>query len=65
VWLLLATRILTIERIRMSAKAAMPSRGAVAPTIEAPTATGGHFSLAEQAGKWVVIFFYPMANTPG
>jgi peroxiredoxin len=49
----------------MSAKAAMPSRGAVAPAIEAATATGGHFSLAEHAGKWVVIFFYPMANTPG
>lgn len=49
----------------MSAKTAMPSRGAVAPAIEAPTATGGHFSLAEHAGSWVVIFFYPMANTPG
>jgi thioredoxin-dependent peroxiredoxin len=46
-------------------KSAMPSVGDTAPPIDAATAGGGHFSLAEQAGKWVVIFFYPMANTPG
>jgi len=46
-------------------KSVMPSVGDAAPPIDAATASGGHFSLAEQAGKWVVIFFYPMANTPG
>jgi thioredoxin-dependent peroxiredoxin len=46
-------------------KSAMPSVGDTAPPIDAATAGGGHFSLAEQAGKWVVVFFYPMANTPG
>lgn len=43
----------------------MPKVGEVAPAIDAPTAMGERFSLAEQAGKWVVIFFYPMADTPG
>ena len=28
-------------------------------------ATGGTFSLASQAGKRVVLFFYPKDNTPG
>jgi hypothetical protein len=43
----------------------MPPVGDPAPAVDAPTATGGHFSLAEQSGKWVVVYFYPRANTPG
>jgi peroxiredoxin Q/BCP len=43
----------------------MPSVGESAPDIDAATATGGRFSLAEQLGTWVVVWFYPRANTPG
>jgi peroxiredoxin Q/BCP len=43
----------------------LPRAGSVAPPVDAPTATGERFSLAEHAGKWVVMFFYPRANTPG
>lgn len=39
--------------------------GDVAPSIEADTSTGEHFSLSELAGRWVVVYFYPRANTPG
>jgi thioredoxin-dependent peroxiredoxin len=39
--------------------------GDIAPSIEAETATGEHFSLAALSGKWVVAYFYPRANTPG
>lgn len=39
--------------------------GDVAPPIEGTTATGERFSLADHRGSWVVVFFYPMANTPG
>ena len=40
-------------------------RGDPAPAIDA-TATGdGPFRLAEQRGKWVVVYFFPRANTPG
>ena len=35
-----------------------------APTLSIPTDTG-MFSLAEQGGKKVVVFFFPRANTPG
>jgi peroxiredoxin len=39
--------------------------GMPAPDIER-TATGdGHFSLVAQRGKWVAVYFYPRANTPG
>ena len=39
--------------------------GDAAPAIDAPSAIGEHFSLAEHAGEWVIVFFYPKANTPG
>ncbi len=38
--------------------------GDLAPKISIPTDTG-QFSLAEQDGKKVVVFFFPRANTPG
>lgn len=49
----------------MTPEATMPATGEAAPALEAPTATGGRFSLAEQIGSWVVVYFYPRANTPG
>lgn len=42
-----------------------PAAGDVAPPIEAVTATGERFSLTSRAGSWTVVFFYPMASTPG
>ncbi len=49
----------------MNERNSMPRPGDVAPPIEAVTAAGRHFSLSDRAGQWVVVFFYPMANTPG
>jgi peroxiredoxin Q/BCP len=43
----------------------MPGVGDQAPPIDAETADGIRFSLADQAGRWVVVYFYPRANTPG
>lgn len=43
----------------------MPAVGEQAPTVTAAMTGGGTFDLAEQRGKWVVIYFYPRANTPG
>lgn len=44
---------------------AMPEAGSPAPPLDATTAQGGRFDLAEQRGSWVVVYFYPRANTPG
>jgi peroxiredoxin len=49
----------------MAEPSAMPAVGDAAPPIDAATATGGHFTLAEQTGRWVAVYFYPRANTPG
>jgi len=43
----------------------MPSVGDMAPEIDAETTGGGRFALSQQRGKWVVVFFYVRANTPG
>ena len=43
----------------------MPEVGDSAPEIEADVTGGGGFVLSEQRGRWVVVYFYPRANTPG
>jgi peroxiredoxin Q/BCP len=42
-----------------------PSVGDVAPSIDEPITQGGRFTLADQRGKWIVVYFFPRANTPG
>jgi peroxiredoxin Q/BCP len=39
--------------------------GDPAPPIVAPITGGGTFELSAQRGSWVVVYFYPRANTPG
>ena len=47
------------------AESVMPEVGENAPEIDA-TATGGErFVLSEHRGAWVVVYFFPRANTPG
>ena len=39
--------------------------GTAAPDFTAPTDGGGSFTLSEQRGKFVVLYFYPKDSTPG
>jgi peroxiredoxin Q/BCP len=39
--------------------------GAPAPPFTLPDHRGGTVSLADLAGSWVVLWWYPMADTPG
>jgi peroxiredoxin Q/BCP len=43
----------------------MPEVGQPAPPIDATTTGGAPFRLNDQLGTWVVVYFYPRANTPG
>ena len=43
----------------------MPAPGDAAPPIDQPDTQGGRFVLADHLGKWIVVYFYPRANTPG
>jgi peroxiredoxin Q/BCP len=46
-------------------KAALLTEGAKAPAFQLPRDGGNTVSLADYAGKKLVIFFYPRADTPG
>lgn len=49
----------------MTQQAVLIEAGQLAPPIHHATATGDDFDLAEHRGSWVVVYFYPRANTPG
>ena len=39
--------------------------GAAAPKFDLESDDGRHVALADYAGKWLVLYFYPRDNTPG
>jgi thioredoxin-dependent peroxiredoxin len=42
-----------------------PAPGTPAPAFRLPDQAGKAVTLADQRGKWVVLYFYPKDNTPG
>lgn len=40
------------------------TKGKPAPNFDLPTDTGERFTLSEHAGKSVLLYFYPQADTP-
>lgn len=42
-----------------------PAAGAPAPAFALPDQTGTVRSLADYAGKWLIVYFYPKDQTPG
>jgi len=49
----------------MVAAADMPAEGEDAPAFELADQSGETVSLADLRGQWVVLYFYPRADTPG
>ena len=45
--------------------AASPAEGTTAPDFKLQDQKGDWHTLAENKGKWVVLYFYPKDNTPG
>lgn len=45
--------------------ASIPSIGAPAPEFALPDETGTIHRLADQAGRWTIVYFYPKDDTPG
>ena len=43
----------------------LPVAGDPAPAIDLPDASGTVHSLADQGGRWTVLYFYPKDDTPG
>jgi peroxiredoxin Q/BCP len=50
----------------MSAPAAIvPQAGDLAPDVALPDETGTIHRLADQRGRWTILYFYPKDDTPG
>ena len=43
----------------------LPAVGDVAPEIALPDETGTVHRLADQRGRWTIVYFYPKDDTPG
>lgn len=43
----------------------MPDVGDLAPEIVLPDETGAVHRLADQRGRWTIVYFYPADDTPG
>ena len=43
----------------------MIAEGVAAPDFTARTDEGNEVSLRDYRGKWVVLYFFPKADTPG
>ncbi len=43
----------------------MPAEGEAAPDFTLPDQDGNDFSVADARGGWLVLYFYPRADTPG
>jgi peroxiredoxin Q/BCP len=43
----------------------VPAEGAAAPDVALPDESGAIHRLADQRGRWTVLYFYPADDTPG
>jgi len=43
----------------------MLTEGTVAPDFTVPDQDGVPVSLSDERGRWVLLWWYPMADTPG
>ncbi|WP_076860080.1 peroxiredoxin [Bradyrhizobium mercantei] len=55
----------TVTKSVTKSSAVTLAEGAAAPAFDLPRDGGGSVSLADFAGKKLVLFFYPRADTPG
>ena len=63
--ILLALAGLLLWRMSAFASRNLPRVGQTAPEFELPDQHGKMRSLAEFRGKWLVLYFFPRADTPG
>ena len=67
-WLILAlvaAAALLLWRYSVSANRNLPRVGQTAAEFDLPDQHGKTRSLAEFRGKWLVLYFFPRADTPG
>jgi len=56
---------LALMLLRMAQAGELPKPGQSAPDFSLPDQDGKQHRLADYAGKWLVLYFYPKDDTPG
>ncbi len=66
-WLILLGLLASLSLLvsQMARAAELPRVGDAAPDFQLPDQDGVRHSLADFAGKWLVLYFYPRDDTPG
>ena len=67
-WLIIGLLVavgLLLWRVVVGTKRNLPRAGQAAPDFELPDQHGKTRSLGEFRGRWVVLYFFPRADTPG
>ena len=62
---LVAAVTLLLWRLIAGTKRNLPRVGQAAPEFELPDQDGKMRSAAEFRGRWLVLYFFPKADTPG
>lgn len=62
---LLAAVALLLWRVSTFAKRNLPKVGDAAPAFTLPDQNGNARNLRDFGAKWLVLYFFPRANTPG
>ena len=57
--------LLVIETPATLPRMSMPAAGDQAPEVALPDETGTIHRLADQRGRWTILYFYPKDDTPG
>ena len=63
--LLLILAGLCLALVRWAGRGDMPAPGARAPAFDLADAQGQRHRLADYAGRWLALYFYPKDETPG
>ena len=61
----MAGRLLVVETPATLSAMSIPAVGDPAPRVALPDATGTIHDLADQRGRWTILYFYPKDDTPG
>ena len=61
----LLTALFLLVAPALVAAAESPEIGAPAPAFSLPDQAGKTHALADYAGRWLVLYFYPKDDTPG
>ncbi len=65
IWVLLSVAAVALVVWQLARPGRIPAVGSAAPDFRLPDQDGKPRQLADYAGRWLVLYFYPRDDTPG